>query len=213
MATHQRTPGQDVATLATALRWARVVVAAVAWLILVAVLAGPALGALFGPSRPMHARPSSRIALDIMPTMALGPAQNYPAYLPSTTLTVPAHSQISVTIRNFDLDATTVAQASPNTHVEGTVGGVAYADGMPYAGLDPSAMAHTFTVPALHLNVPIPGRSASGKRYVVVTFSFRSGAPGAYVWHCAAPCGDGPDGLEGRMADVGFMRGVLTVES
>jgi hypothetical protein len=118
---------------------------------------------------------------------------------------------ITVTIRNFDLDPTLVPGGSPYTRVQGTVGGVAHADGVPYTTLDRAGVAHTFTVPGLQLNVPIPGRAPSGKPDVVVTFSFRTPGPGTYRWKCFDPCGDGPDGQGGPMADVDYMQGTLIV--
>ena len=79
--------------------------------------------------------------------------------------------------------------------------------------IDPTSVSHTFTVPALNLNVPIPGRAAAGKRYAIVTFLVRTGNAGIYAWRCFAPCGDGPDGQAGPMADDSYMRGTLIVGS
>ncbi len=189
-------------------RWARRGVALAGGLVLVFLWAGPTV---LAPRN--QVRPASHAALDIMPVRPGGPAQAYAAYLPSTVLSVPAHSVITVTIRNFDLDPTPVSADSPYARVQGTVGDAAYADSQAYTALDRTGIAHTFTVPQLGLNVPIPGRSASGKPYVVVTFSFRTGAPGTYRWRCFDPCGDGPDGLGGPMADVDYMEGTLTVAS
>ncbi len=187
--------------------WTRWGVALAGGLILLALWVGPDLLA-----QPHQVRPTTHVALDIMPVRPGGPAENYAAYLPSTALSVPARSVITVTIRNFDLDPTPVPAGSPYARVQGTAGGVAYADGVPYTALDHTHIAHTFTVPGLQLNVPIPGRAASGKPDVVVTFSFRSLGPGTYRWKCFDPCGDGPDGLGGPMADVDYMQGTLSVE-
>lgn len=159
-----------------------------------------------------QSRLPDRVALDILPVKPGGPAEDYAAYVPSTVLRVPASSLVTITIRNFDLDATPLPDGSSYTRVQGTVGGIAFADGMAYGALARSAIAHTFTVPALHLNVPIPGRAAAGKRYVTVTFRVRTGNVGAYEWRCFAPCGDGPDGQAGPMADERYMRGTLVVE-
>jgi hypothetical protein len=158
-----------------------------------------------------QARPPDHVALDIMPVKPGGPAQNYAAYVPTTVLNVPANSVVTVTIRNFDLDPMPMAASSPYTRVQGTMGGIAYADGKAYTILDPSAIAHTFTVPALHLNVPIPGQAASGMHYVTVTFRIHTGKAGTYTWRCFAPCGDGADGQAGAMAEADYMRGILFV--
>jgi hypothetical protein len=155
----------------------------------------------------------THVTLDILPVKPGGPAANYAAYVPSTVLSMPANSIVTVTIRNFDLDATPLPNGSPYARVQGTVGGVAYADGAVYTAFDRSDVAHTFTVPALHLNVPIPGRAIAGKRYVTVIFRMQTGNAGTYEWRCFAPCGNGPDGDAGPMADDTYMRGALLVES
>ncbi len=200
--------GRPYAHLIALARWTRRGVVLAGGLVLVILWAGPTVLA-----PPNQVRPASQVALDIMPARPGGPAQAYAAYLPSTVLSVPARSVITVTIRNFDLDPTPAPAGSPYTRVQGTLGVVAYADGVPYTALDRAGIAHTFTVLQLGLNVPIPGRSASGKPYVVATFSFRTGAPGTYRWRCFDPCGDGPDGLGGPMADMDYMEGTLTVAS
>ncbi len=195
------------ATLIAVTRWTRFGVLIAGGLILLALFVG------FDPiAQPRQARPPDRIALDIMPVKPGGPAENYAAYLPTTMLRAPAQSLVTFTIRNFDLDSTPLPSGSPATQVQGTVGGVAYMDGQAYTALDRTKIAHTFTIPALHLNVPIPGYSASGNRYVTVTFSVRLGKAGAYNWRCMAPCGDGRDGQAGAMADESYMRGTLFVE-
>jgi hypothetical protein len=157
-------------------------------------------------------RPGNHIALDIMQIKPGGPAENYAAYVPSTVLSVPAHTIVTVTIRNFDLDATPVPKDSTYINVKGTVNGIAFVDGQPYASVSRMDLAHTFTVPSLQLNVPIPGKSASGQHYVTVTFAFRIGNAGTLKWRCFAPCGDGADGLQGPMNDEAYMRGILFVE-
>lgn len=199
--------GGPYAHLIALARWARLGAALAGGLVLVILWARPTV---LAPHNQL--RPASHVALDIMPVRPGGPAQGYAAYLPSTVLSVPAHSVITVTIRNFDLDPTQAPDGSPYTRVQGTVGGVAYADGQAYTALDRTGIAHTFTIPQLGLNVPIPSRAARGKHAVIVTFSFRTADPGTYRWQCFDPCGDGPDGLGGPMADLDYMRGTLTVE-
>lgn len=210
MAAQQSTEAIDTvrpyAHLIALARRTRLGLALAGGLMLAALWVGPALMA-----QPVQEHSASHVALDIMPVRPGGPAENYAAYLPSTALSVPARSVITVTIRNFDLDPTLVPAGSPYARVQGTAGGVAYADGVPYMTLDRAGVAHTFTVPGLQLNVPIPGRAAGGKPDVVVTFSFRTLGAGTYRWKCFDPCGDGPDGLDGPMADVDYMQGTLTV--
>lgn len=200
---------QPYALWIAALRWLRWSLGVILCLLILALWGGFTAPVSVGRAP----RPSNHIALDIMPVKPGGPAEGYAAYVPSTLLTAPAHSLITVTIRNFDLDATPLPAASTNARVSGTVGGVASVDGSAYRALDPTEIAHTFTIPRLGVNVPIPAHSASGHRYVTVTFSFQSGAPGTYAWQCFDPCGEGPGGLGGPMDDDSYMRGTLTVEA
>lgn len=200
--------------LIAVVRWARYCVLICGCLLLITLAVGNYLAGASAPtpdSRSGQSSLSDRITLDIMPVKPGGPAIDHAAYLPTTTLSAPAQSVVTFTIRNFDLDPTPVANGSPAPQVQGTVGSVAYADGQAYTSLDRMKIAHTFTVPALHLNVPIPGVSASGKPYVTVTFRVRTGAAGVYAWRCMAPCGEGQDGQGGPMADERYMRGALFV--
>jgi hypothetical protein len=202
-------------TVLAAIRWTRysiLIAGGVALLVL--IIGFDFVGAqrvLPGAPR-TQTQPSGQVELDIMPVKPGGPAENFAAYLPATTLNVPAQSVVTFTIRNFDLDSTSIPASSLATRVQGTVGGVAYADGQPYSTLDRMKIAHTFSAAALKLNVPIPGYSAIGKRYVTVTFSVRTGKSGVYAWRCMAPCGEGQDGKAGPMADDAYMRGMLFVQ-
>ena len=198
---------QSYETWFTVLHWTRFSILVAVGVVLLAAFVG------FDALAPTgKATPSDHVALDIMPVKAGGPPVNFAAYLPTTVLSVPAQRLVTITIRNFDLDPTPLAEGSPALRVQGTVGGVAYADGKAYTVLDRTGVAHTFTIPALHFNVPIPGHAASGKHYVTVTFQIRTGKAGVYSWLCLAPCGDGSDGESGAMADAGYMRGTLFVE-
>ena len=138
-----------------------------------------------------------------------GPA-DWPGYTPSD-LYIPANSLVTLTIRNYDLDDPSSPTPAPYARVQG-IQGSATLDGRPYVALNPAQVAHTFTIPALHLNVPIPGNTAPGVAFVTVTFTFRTGAAGVYMWQCFAPCGDGPDGESGPMHTRGDMMGTLIVQ-
>jgi heme/copper-type cytochrome/quinol oxidase subunit 2 len=140
-----------------------------------------------------------------------GMQKDWPAYAPNT-LVLPANSLVTVTLRDYDMGDTPLQKGSPFTTVQGVVGGVAYADGHAYTALAPEKIAHTFTIPQLHINVPLPGDSTTGKPYGVVTFTFRTGAAGSYYFQCFDPCGTGTNGWEGPMMTRGYMRGTLTVQ-
>ncbi len=140
-----------------------------------------------------------------------GYQKDWPAYAPNT-LVVPAYSLVTVTIRNYDLGDTPLPKGSPFSAVQGIEGGVAYADGHAYTALAPDKVAHTFTIQQLGINVPVPGDTKTGKPYVEVSFTFRTGAAGSYYFRCYDPCGMGASGWQGPMVTKGYMLGTLTVQ-
>jgi heme/copper-type cytochrome/quinol oxidase subunit 2 len=140
-----------------------------------------------------------------------GMQQDWPAYSPNK-LVVPANSLVTVTLRDYDLGDTPLPQGSPFTTVQGTGNGIAIADGKPYASLSPEKVAHTFTIPQLHINVPLPGDGAKGASYDTVIFTFHTGKAGTYTFQCFDPCGTGSSGFEGPMVTKGYMIGTLTVQ-
>lgn len=126
----------------------------------------------------------------------------------SARIDLPAHALVTVTLRSYD-DGTappTVAYAA----VRGTVGSDMRVDGRVVQAVPANAIAHTFTIPALGVNVPVPAVTGSSP-YVTLTFRFRTGAAGTYTWQCYAPCGTGATGWGGAMVTPGFMTGSLVV--
>jgi hypothetical protein len=153
---------------------------------------------------------STHLTMAIVVNQA-GLQKDWPAFSPSN-LVVPANSLVTITIRDYDLGNTAMPQDSPFTTVQGTVGTIATADGRAYSSLAPDKIAHTFTLPQLNVNVPLPGDGMNGKDYNTVTFTFRTGAPGTYIFRCLDPCGTGPMGMMGPMMTQGYMIGTLTVQ-
>ncbi len=153
---------------------------------------------------------TSHLSMDIVVNQP-GLQEDWPAFAPSN-LVVPAHSLVTVTIRDDDLGNTAMPQNSPFSTVQGTVGNIATADGQNYSSLSADKIAHTFTIPQLNVNVPLPGDGAQGKAYNTITFSFQTGAAGTYTFRCYDPCGTGPMGMMGPMMTQGYMIGTLTVQ-
>lgn len=120
-----------------------------------------------------------------------GEDQYYPA-----NFSVPADVEVVVTITNYDNGTNPVPDQEGR--VTGTVGNTATASGASFASIPGSQVSHTFSVPALGINVPIPASST-------VVFSLMLEQPGTYAWHCLAPCD------ANAMATPGFMEGTLTV--
>ncbi len=146
------------------------------------------------------------------------------SYGPTTNLWVPAHALVTVTIRNYD-GATTLTDPFYG-RVQGTVGGVEWVNGRATRGVPAAQVAHTFTIhmfptpgqPLLDVSVPLPGVPAStpvgADGYpapTVVTFQFRTGASGRYIWQCEDPCGTRVGGFGGPMSTQGYMTGTLVV--
>jgi hypothetical protein len=150
----------------------------------------------------------------VTPTMTGSPVG--PAVLPSQG-TVPAFSEVTVTIVNFDTATPLTGvykRYATATGITGTVASqpidtknpnaVGKSPAQTYTAVDPNLVAHTFTIPSLGLNVPILATSRT-------TFTFHTGAAGTFAWHCQDPCGTGPSGWSGAMSTLGYMGGELTV--
>lgn len=159
---------------------------------------------------PAVAKASTHINLTIEAKKP-GSTVDGPSYMPDTALTVPANSLVTVTIVNNDAGDTSLPANSPFAKVTGVESGSAYVDGVAYNSLTVDKVAHTFTIPSLGVNVPIPGDVPAGQKDISVTFSFRTGAAGVYMWQCMDPCGSDPVGWGGPMSMKGYMMGSLTV--
>ena len=131
-----------------------------------------------------------------------------PAYVPSN-FTLPAGSDVTITIVNFDDVTPLPAQFAAARGTTGPLTVQTFDATNPnrvgatrsVQRLDASTgVSHTFTIAALGLNVPIAPHSRT-------TFTFHTGAAGVYTWQCMDPCGSGPSGWDGAMATKGFMVG------
>ena len=135
----------------------------------------------------------------------------WPAVVPGS-VTVPAGATVDMTIYNYD-DGTAALPASLANYAKATGVTNLTENGTPVTSMDPAAVSHTFTVPALGINVPIAvmPTATSVKKPLVVEFTFKTTKAGTYEWQCMAPCGSGSDGMEGAMATDNFMKGAFTV--
>jgi len=154
-----------------------------------------------------------------------GSQPDWVSYGPTTNLSVPAHSLVTITIKQYDTGGTITNPYF--AEVNGTVDGTETVDGKTVSRVSPDAIGHTFTIHALPTNqdplfvsVPLPSlpdeaKPAPGSDYPaphVVTFSFVTGGPGEYVWNCEYPCGDGFYAkFGGPMSTRGYMSGTFTV--
>jgi hypothetical protein len=139
-----------------------------------------------------------------------------------TTLVVPAHTLVHVTVYQYDGDSGLrnpfISQAT------GTVGGTFTLNGKTVNSIDPDTASHVFAIPELGVSVPLQGVPDNAKNpcgnadctlaqaHQTITFTFRTGAKGLYRWQCFVPCAAGyVDGFGGPMQTVGYMDGFLKV--
>jgi hypothetical protein len=144
----------------------------------------------------------------------------------TTLFKVPAGSRIDVTVLGYD--GCTPLRNPYWGSVTGTIGNVAYVNGKPVTVLNSYSgcnVAHTFSIPALNVNVPMASPSLTAELcgpspclsgpHVTETFSFMTPRhAGMYIWQCRDPCGGGfLDGFGGPMQALGFMTGTMEVVS
>jgi plastocyanin len=88
-----------------------------------------------------------------------------------------------------------------NANINSTEGpsGIQVNGGQSLSSVPVADVAHTFTIPSLNLNIPVP-TSSTVVAYFTVTKA------GTYLWFCETSCGDAP------MSTVGWMRGSVVVQ-
>lgn len=137
----------------------------------------------------------------------------------SANISLPVNQTIRLVIMNYDdgnasllipndnvvsgTNGGTVFVAS-NADVNSTQGrsGIIVTGGQTITSVPSADVAHTFTVPALNLNVPVPLSST------VVAY-FTISRAGTFIWFCETTCGFGASGTEGAMSTGGWMTGSL----
>jgi len=141
-------------------------------------------------------------------------------YGPVTNFQVPAHSAITITIKQYDSGERLTNDFFAGVH--GTIDGTAIVNGVSVKSVDPEAVGHTFTVHGLadaksemFLSIPLPAVPESKMpdtgyttSPTIVTFTFITGDAGDFVWNCEYPCGDGTTArFGGPMSTQGYMSG------
>jgi hypothetical protein len=147
----------------------------------------------------------------------------------TTYFEVPASTRVNMTILGYD--GCTPLRNPVWGRVTGTIGGVEYVNGAPTSLLNSwsqCSVQHTFTMPALGINVPIASPTTLKENnnlcatspctsgpHEVVTFSFMTPAVGGtFRWQCIIPCGGGfLDGNGGPMSTPGYMSGQMEVDA
>jgi hypothetical protein len=153
-----------------------------------------------------------------------GPHPDWVTYGPVTNFQVPAHSVITVTIKQYDSGDRITNDFFASVH--GTIDGTATFNGQTAKSVDSTKVGHTFTLHGLSdaqsqlfVSVPLPSLpdadvpdSGYSKTPNTITFSFITGDAGKYVWNCEYPCGDGTIArFGGPMSAQGYMSGNFDV--
>ena len=202
-----RTPMLAVAALSVVLCVLAISVVAVAQ-----VAAGiHASAEQFEPTKPVAAL-AKKIVTESM-EIQTGKMDGHPGWPRYTNAfwSVERGTTVVLTITSYD-DGTAPlegSQASLFDRVQGTIGDSETLDGHSVTSVPNTDVAHTFTIPALGVNLPIPAAPAGGK--VTVVAHFVPTRAGVFVWQCYAPCGMGTNSMGGAMSTMGWMEGKVTV--
>ncbi len=147
----------------------------------------------------------------------------------TTYFAVPANTRVNMTIIQYD--GCTPLRNPIWGQVTGTIGGVETVNGAPVSVLNSWSgcnVGHTFTMPALGINVPLASPTTLSENnnlcgtspctsgpHDVVKFSFMTPAVGGtFRWQCIIPCGLGYlDGNGGPMGTPGYMSGQMEVDA
>lgn len=131
--------------------------------------------------------------------------EHWPAMAPSN-ITFAAGDTVVLTIKEYDDAPTALPAGSPYNKV---AGGTMTVDGKPTTSVSNADIAHTFSIPALGINAPLPKAPDGG--FTTIVFTFHIDKAGTYAWRCFTPCGADPKGMGGAMATSGWMRGNVIV--
>ena len=137
----------------------------------------------------------------------------------AASISVPAHRLIKLVIFCYDDGNASLVVPTDNV-VSGTTNGTVFVasndnvnssqgpsgivptGGQTLSTVPATAVAHTFTVPSLNLNIPVPLSST-----VVAYFTLST--PGTFIWFCETECGCGATGSQCAMSAPGWMTGNL----
>ena len=124
--------------------------------------------------------------------------------------TVKKGETVTVRIINHD-DGTAPLTGNYMKYVKvmGTTSGKELVSGKAVKSVSDINIAHTFTVPGLGFNMPIPAAPTGKTNVIVATFVAKK--TGTFLWRCFAPCGSGSDGMAGAMSTMTWMEGHIKV--
>ena len=168
--------------------------------------------ALAAPAGAAAVPASSHASAVVHRTLSIVTAKNgWPEFANSKNIVFPKNSTIVLTIKSND-DGTGALPKNVIFYdkVMGTVGTSETVDGKTVKAVKNADISHTFTVPMIGLNIPIP--AAPKGKIITVRATFHTGKAGSYAWQCYAPCGTGANGEKGPMVAAGYMKGTVTIK-
>ncbi len=141
-------------------------------------------------------------------TNTTGQLGGQPKYT-NTSWTVKKGEKVTVIITSYDTGTAPLQGAQMMfAKVQGTTTGTEQVGSKTVSSVSDVMVAHTFTVPALNFNMPIP---VATHGHVTVTATFVPTKTGTFVWQCYAPCGSGSNGAGGAMSTTDWMEGNIKV--
>ena len=146
-----------------------------------------------------------KIDTDKGPAGSFTSKEHWPAMAPSD-ITVSKGDTIVLTIKEYDDAPTALPAGSPYNKV---AGGTETVNGVAVTTVSNADIAHTFSIPDLGINVPLPKAQEGG--FSTIVFTFKVDKAGSFTWRCFTPCGGDPKGMGGSMATKGWMQGNVTV--
>jgi hypothetical protein len=163
----------------------------------VGIYSGQLGGALPGTNGSGHPQVVAYLNL----TVSINSTTGWPQYAPAN-FTVP-RGEVKISITDDD---SMMAWSTCLCQVAGTVNNLETVNGTAMGVIPSADVAHTFSIPALGLNLPSPGQS-------IVATSVWFNQTGSFTWLCEAPCGAGPDPYDSAPMGVpGYITGTLTVQ-
>ncbi len=134
---------------------------------------------------------------------------NQPQYT-NPEWTVSVGERVTIKIISFDDGAAPLMGSQMMfAKVEGSTNELETVAGHAISSVADTNVSHTFTVPGLGFNMPMPV-APTGKSVTVVA-TFIPTKTGTFVWQCYAPCGAGTNGNGGAMSTAKWMEGKIMV--
>ncbi|HEV2119440.1 MAG TPA: hypothetical protein VGS11_04975 [Candidatus Bathyarchaeia archaeon] len=137
----------------------------------------------------------------------------------SAKISLPAGRLIKLVIVNYDegnaslvspgfdsvsgtTNGTIFVASNANINSSQGAPGIQVMGGQTVTSIPQSVLSHTFSIPDIGLNIPLPTSST------VVAY-FKVDHAGNYLWYCKTGCGFGAGGLGGAMSTPGWMAGLV----